>query len=602
MKTRRGATPIQMVLVIAALIIVGAGVLWVQNSNQSPINTTDTDTNGTIDQKTNETQIPIKTNESQIPQEYTVKTLIVNPQYIRSGDPIQVTAILEKISGEDPFPVSLYINGQIYEESQVSFGEQDEVTIQFLVSANQPGLYETNIKNARKEFEVNLRPIQILWISIQPENPRPNDIIDVSFMASNPNNVSISENILVEAQPEIFNYTIELQPQESNEFEFSFTRNETKEYSVKIGNKISYVTITDNSMIMPNEYVNKYNIWTPDPATWNMTNILPPEASELRLSMPVPIDSLYGSKEAGIGGVGLHAGGHIEGLDHAWIESTSNAPIVSWADGVITSIWEVEGGEFLIGINYGYNLTGVHMEIDTSLVEVGDNVTRGDPIGYGLSWFEDIWSAEFRLSDAGRRDGIDAGDKACVSPFDYLIEEERIELARAYIENIIEPWVETGELNGMFEPAQPYLTNPQMIHHGNEGRLQGEWFLISGNWTAGEPNDMITIIEADTPYFTGTMIHGSDDFTDNDLGWNFDSECIVNYTSGQISWVNWDDEKIFGIFEVDESEERAKLRLQYQRDSYPVAFTDEADIYIERSFISRREEAVRQGVLIQDWD
>jgi len=204
--------------------------------------------------------------------------------------------------------------------------------------------------------------------------------------------------------------------------------------------------------------------------------------------------------------------------------------------------------------------------------------------------------------DAGRSDGIDAGDKACVSPFDYLIEEERIELARAYIENIIEPWMETGEINGMFDPAQPYFTNPQLIHHGNEGRLPGEWYLISGNWTDGEPNDMITIIEADNPYFTGTMIIGSDDFSDSDRGWNFDSECYINYSSRQISWTNWDSETLYGIFDVDESEERAKLKIQYQRDSYPIEFTDEVHIYIERTYLPRRDEGVRLGVLIQDWD
>ena len=194
-------------------------------------------------------------------------------------------------------------------------------------------------------------------------------------------------------------------------------------------------------------------------------------------------------------------------------------------------------------------------------------------------------------------DGIIGGSGVCVSPFDYLIEEERITLAKAYIENVIDPRMESGEINGMFEPAQPYFTNPMMIHHENEGKLIGEWYLVSMNWTDGDPNDMITIIEANNPYYTGTIIIGTDDATARARSWNYNSECNINYTSNQISWENWGDETIYGIFEIDESEERTKLKLQYQTGSYPTDFTDEAWIYIERSYYPRRYEGVLLGVL-----
>jgi murein DD-endopeptidase MepM/ murein hydrolase activator NlpD len=141
------------------------------------------------------------------------------------------------------------------------------------------------------------------------------------------------------------------------------------------------------------EFIWTPNEWEPDPDTWNMTSKLPAEASPVRLSFPVPIESLYGKRWAGIGGMGLHAGGRIEGLDHVWIESTTTEPIKSWANGTVEWIelsGDIEHAEYHIGINYGRNLLGVHMEIETPLVEKGDFVERGAPIGYGMAYFEGL--------------------------------------------------------------------------------------------------------------------------------------------------------------------------------------------------------------------
>jgi hypothetical protein len=239
------------------------------------------------------------------------------------------------------------------------------------------------------------------------------------------------------------------------------------------------------------------------------------------------------------------------------------------------------------------------MEIETPLVEVGDYVERGEPVGYGMSFFEGIQSAEFSLMDYGRTDGIySGGDGVYISPFDYLMESERIALAQAYIDNVIEPYMNTGRVNGMFDPAQPYFTNNLLIHWGHMGKLNGEWYLISQNWTTGYPNDMITIIEADNQYITGAKILGMDDESMGDVdGWNFDSELVIDYDAGRIQWRDWTGQKQYGIFQIDESGERAKLTLQYQTGSYPTEFTEEALTYIERSYVSRRMDGVSLGVL-----
>jgi len=239
------------------------------------------------------------------------------------------------------------------------------------------------------------------------------------------------------------------------------------------------------------------------------------------------------------------------------------------------------------------------MEIETPFVEVGDYVERGEPVGYGMSFFEGIQSAEFALLDYGRSDGIYAGgDGVYVSPFDYLLESERITLAQAYIENVIEPYMNTGTVNGMFDLAQPYFTNNLLIHRGHEEKLNGEWYLISQNWTTGYPNDMITIIEADNQYYTGAKILGMDDESMGDVdNWNFDSELVIDYYNGRIQWLDWTGQKQYGIFQIDESEERARLTIQYQTGSYPTEFTEEALTYIERSYVPRRMDGVSLGVL-----
>jgi murein DD-endopeptidase MepM/ murein hydrolase activator NlpD len=130
-------------------------------------------------------------------------------------------------------------------------------------------------------------------------------------------------------------------------------------------------------------------MFRPDPEYDYFTCTLHSGASPLRLSLPADIvDFLFG-KHGGIGGFGLHAGGHIEGLDHVWIELKPGTPVWSWADGVVVEV-RYNGppgeGEYYITIDYGYNLTGVHMEIMTPYVEKGDKVLRGEEVGMGMSF------------------------------------------------------------------------------------------------------------------------------------------------------------------------------------------------------------------------
>ena len=588
-----------MVIVVVLVVILGGVVYQNLMVSTPPIEPPD-NTNTT---ETPPEEPPPQNTTQPTHQEYRVTDIIIDQPLVPSGVPLGITVRLEKISGEDPFPVTLSISGTPYETRDIAFGESNQAEVHFKVTSTRQGRYEAHVLGVREEFEVRVMPVNVEWITVTPWDAEPNREITVNFGARNPNNVSVSDQVWVEVIPDNFFVPVQLGPLAVETFNFTLQREYPGNYSLRVAGKEVDFIIKDTQPFIPEgeKFVWTPINWVPDPATWNMTAILPPEASPVRLSLPIPIDSLYGKRWAGIGGMGLHAGGHIEGLDHVWIESTSTEPVKSWANG--TNQWvqlsgDVEHGEYHIGIDYGQNLLGVHMEIETPFVEVGDYVERGEPVGIGMSYFEDIQSAEFSLIDRGRSDGIYSGDGVYVSPFDYLVEPEKIALAQAYIENIIEPYVETGVFNGMFEPDQPYFTNNLLIHRGHEGKLQGEWYLISQNWTTGYPNDMITIIEADNPYYKGAKILGMDDESMGGVdNWNFKSELIIDYENSRIQWTGWTGHKFYGIFEVDESEERAKLLIQYQTGGYPTEFTEDALTYIERTYIPRRMDGVSLGVL-----
>jgi len=343
----------------------------------------------------------------------------------------------------------------------------------------------------------------------------------------------------------------------------------------------------------------------PDPETDNFTCTLPTGASPLRLSLPADIEDIFYSEKTGVGGFGLHSGGHIEGLDHVWIELRPGTPVRSWADGVVEDVrlsGDVDAGEYHITINYGQNLIGIHMEIETPYVKKGDQVKRGQEVGTGMSYDPEQASAELSLIDLGRTDGVRAWNKGVyVSPYDYLEGSDKKRLVEAYKKYVIEPYQEKGSREGLFDkfrPYQPYLTNKLFLHEGNKGKLSGAWYCLSSKWEQGYPNDILTFIEADNPYYKGNVVLAADD---RDEGrrpdWSIEGTFEVDYEKGQVKIINYDGTVYYGIFEIDEGEERAKLKIEYQKGSYPAGFSSNALIYIERSDNSRRGDASNLGVL-----
>ena len=132
---------------------------------------------------------------------------------------------------------------------------------------------------------------------------------------------------------------------------------------------------------------------------------------------------------------------------------------------------------------------GTNMEFITPLVEVGNVVSRGDPIGYGMNYYNGQQSAEFGLVDRGRTDGFWVGYGAAVSPYDYLVE--------SYKAHTVDKYGRTPKITLYFKAYQPYLTNRLLLHIWNEGNLTGEWLLVSSDWEIRYPNDIITITETE---------------------------------------------------------------------------------------------------------
>ena len=336
--------------------------------------------------------------------------------------------------------------------------------------------------------------------------------------------------------------------------------------------------------------------WVPDV----MTQPVPPGASNTRLtSLPAPIDKIMIT-----GPYGAHQGGHVEGLDHEWIEIEEGTPVGSWADGEVVSVFLTNPNtpdDWRIYIDYGDGLVGEYMDVRTPLVKVGDKVKAGDPVALGIpvSWITGYHSGEFNLIDKHRRDGIDYREGTTVSPFDYLrddvkqqfVDEFTKKVIEPYIEKGIEPPVAKGESLGIVTRWEPYLTNPLLIHKEYKGTLIGEWYLKSKNWQDDGIPDMLTFLPANK-YYSSQHIEAADDTGANIFSGTWEAD-----GTKQIRIITAGSGTYYGIFELDESGQHATLKIEYQRDSYPDSFSGNALVYIERSAVQRRQDAVDMGVL-----
>jgi hypothetical protein len=285
-------------------------------------------------------------------------------------------------------------------------------------------------------------------------------------------------------------------------------------------------------------------------------------------------------------------GAHLEGLDHVWLLLENGIPIRSWADGRVTKIEDMGGGEFFITIAYDGGLSGKHMEVKTPLVSVGQQVKAGDPVAYGLIEGS-AQSAEFMLNDKNRNDGSTAdNDGSYVSPFDYLRADIRDSLELIYREKVIQPYLSVGRDAGNNRRAEPYLTNQVLIHRQHKGTIAGEWLLRS-KWAPGGHPDIITLLDSDNEFYKGKRIVAADDVSEGQL--TFDGTWSADTVAHTFTFTNGS-AVYYGLYELNEISERASLKIEYRIGSLPASFSPAAGQYIERGPYPRRIDADALGV------
>jgi len=323
----------------------------------------------------------------------------------------------------------------------------------------------------------------------------------------------------------------------------------------------------------------------------SLTQPVPSWGSATRLQLPVQVNQiLLGS--VGIGGFGAHQGGHVEGLDHVWIEVITGIPIRSWASGTVSKI-ETMGSELFITIQYDGGLTGKHMEVASSLVAVGQHVNAGDPICYGIS--NGMWqSAEFMLNDANRNDGEVAGPMGSyVSPFDYLREDIKQSLIAAFNEKVVTPYYLKGLSAGNNSIYEPYLTNQVLFHKNFKGTLAGEWILTSSKWATGGAPDILIFQDIYNEYITYKRVVAADDSGEGQLA--FDGTWTADTTAHKFT-ISSHGTVYYGIYEINETGGRATLKMEYSTAGYPLNFSPTHFVYRERANIPRRKDAESLGV------
>ncbi len=337
----------------------------------------------------------------------------------------------------------------------------------------------------------------------------------------------------------------------------------------------------------------KHQEWVKDV----ITQPLPEGASKVRLVFYTPLDTIPLTE---IGAYGAHPVGHAEGLDHEWISINNTKPFTSWADGMVVYVNTVENRIYddtpSIVIYYGDGLWGEHMHVQKSLVQPGDIIKAGDPVGYG-EIFASLQFGEFNLADQHRQDGVGYWYKfvkgaTLVSPFDYLRDDIKQQLVEKWQKEVIEQYLVNGEeVKGVVPtPWEPYLTNPILFHQEHKGTLIGEWFLRSKTWTYDNVPEILIFFTNNTQYYHKQYVRGVEEELGKDIAKSiFSGVWEADYQKNRFI-ITTHDATYYGIFELDESAPQAQLKIEYRQNSYPTGFSEQAAVYTERERISKGEE------------
>jgi len=340
-----------------------------------------------------------------------------------------------------------------------------------------------------------------------------------------------------------------------------------------------------------------------------LTQPLPANASSTRLRLPAKIEDFM-PDGAPIVGFGAHNGQHVEGLDHPWIAIKKGEPARAMGDGTVINMGEIQGQsgrlEYMIYIDYGDGLMCSYGEIDEPLVKKGQKVKYFDPVGIAADYYQfNATELEIYCADANRNDGIGQSSDAyhtgaAVSPFDYLVEEDKAVLEKAYTEKILKPHLAGNGLEHSWLAADPLLTNKVLIHE--KDKIIGEWFLVEKAWN-DEDYSLVIFLPANNYYdLTDARLRienaqsSSSNYVDAPYSVEYVGDKAMIVIDGQY-------ETIYALAQIEEDagEDTAgvkKAQMRFEISKSPIKeFSSKALTYQERGYYNPRYDAWKLG----DW-
>ncbi|MCD6490906.1 MAG: M23 family metallopeptidase, partial [Candidatus Korarchaeota archaeon] len=315
------------------------------------------------------------------------------------------------------------------------------------------------------------------------------------------------------------------------------------------------------------------------------------------IHLPIKVEDLTTEPHDGpIGPWGYHGGNHPEGFDHTGFVFKEPSPIYAPDDGLVVYIEKRASDDIKIIIFHNYTIASWFDHLTNITVSEKDFVTEGQIIGYskqyGLRNIVD-WGLIDRNNNTGPIfPGCESAPEggSFVPPFNYLVEEDRAKIEAIFNETMLQPF-----LNGEFVPgmnkAEHGLINPVFPERSNPEDIAGVWILEDGNkWGPGGPPEILTFIHRNTTYF-GEVFHAV--YADFQRPVEFDTwdanfEINTSVTPHRIKLIfaQYGEETkapLYGIYEVNASGSRTKLKIEFSENGYPMAFSSNASIYIIRS-------------------
>jgi len=314
------------------------------------------------------------------------------------------------------------------------------------------------------------------------------------------------------------------------------------------------------------------------------------------LSLPINIEDLADDPSLGpIGPWGMHGGNHPEGYDHTGFIFTKKAPIYAPDYGIVVRIEEQSEDDIAVLIFNNYTIATELGHLGEVLVSVNDTVEKGEIIGYARYYEEGgVYLIDWSVIDYNNDTGPlftqyrEYKNGSFVPPFDYISKAERDAIYKKFNETMLQPFLQ-GEFVPAMTKAEHNLVNPIFPKRMSEDDITGVW-VYNGYWEPNGYPEILTFIHRNTKYF-GEVFHAV--YADFLNIWYFDSwdatyeintsisphRIKITFDYGGPNGVG----VLYGIYEIDTSGDRLKLKIEFRNDTYPTSFTENAAIYLMRT-------------------